>query len=173
MKRSMSCSIGTLEKMSSIPKHMLQHADITNICEFVLHELACRDCFNLHKAAYFIDNPAFDCLKGLAGFTQQEMFNAHNTIWDDPQAFSIHMASSQFNQKVRQCFQSSCRRCERPDEHVIADIAKQLDMDNYAYCTWDLKHDNHAYLIYQPNDDTPSPEEMLNGFCLLGFCPVH
>jgi hypothetical protein len=173
MKRVTSCPISVLEKMSSIPKHMLQLADATNACEFVLHDLACKDCFNLSKAAYFVDNPAFDCLKGLVGIAQQEMYDPSKIIWEDPADFSRHMEQSRFNQKVRQCFQSSCRRCERPDEHIIAEIAEQLDMKEYAYCTWDLKHENHGYLIYQPCENTPDVEKLLNGFCLLGFCPIY
>ena len=57
-----------LNTLSKLPRKMLSLKGQENVTEFVLHELCHKNCFNLDKAAYFVDNPDFDCLKGMAGF---------------------------------------------------------------------------------------------------------
>ena len=81
------------------------------------------------------------------------------------------MQSASFNQKVRECVQYSCKNCAYPDEEVMQAIAQDLGMDDFSYCTWDLKSENHGYFIYQPNEEV-EVEELLNGLSLLGFCPI-
>lgn len=151
---------------------MLKLHGADNISEFVLHELACKDCFNLAKAAYFVDNPAFDCLKGVAGFAQEEACQLSIPIWDDPDRFSNHMQSASFNQKVRNCVQLSCKNCATPDEELLHELAMQLGMTNFDYCTWQMKHDNHGYLLYQTCGQLPDKDMLISGLSLLSFCPI-
>ncbi len=158
--------------LSRIPRNMLKLHGIDNISEFVLHDLCCKDCFNLYKAAYFVDNPAFDCLKGVVGYNQEEAYCPSRTIWEDEGSFSKHMQATTFNQKVRTCVQYSCKNCDNPDEAIMKAIAEQLGMNEFEYCTWDMKHDNHGYLIYQPNEQEIELDDLLNGLSLLGFCPI-
>ncbi len=161
-----------LRILSRLPRNMVKMHGNENISEFVLHELCCKDCFNFSRAAYFVDNPAFNCLKGVAGFAQDESCELEVAIWEKPHEFSSHMKSSMFNQKVRDCVQYSCKSCENPDEDIMQEIAKQLGMDQFKYCTWDMKHDNHGYLIYQSCEQDPDLEDLLNGVSLLSFCPI-
>ena len=167
-----SPNILTLQILSSLPKHMLKMHGQENISEFVLHELACKDCFNLSKAAYFVDNPAFNCLKGVAGYAQEEACQLNVPIWNEPLRFSDHMQTSSFNQKVRECVQYSCKNCATPDEDVLHELADKLGMKSFNYCTWDMKHDNHGYLLYQTCGAEPCKEDLLNGVSLLSFCPI-
>ena len=168
-----SSDILTLQILSSMPKNMLKMHGADNISEFVLHELSCKDCFNLSKAAYFVDNPDFDCLKGVAGYAQEEACLIEAPIWEQPAHFSNHMQSSSFNQKVRESVQISCKGCETPDEEVLYELANKLGMNTFNYCTWEMKHDNHGYLLYQTCGGVePTKEELLNGFSLLSFCPI-
>lgn len=162
-----------LRMLNSIPKNMIQMHGTENMSEFVLHSLCCSDCFNLRKAAYFVDNPAFNCLKGVVGYDQEEAFSPSLNIWTNTDAFTEHMYNSPFNQKVRNCLQYSCKNCEDPDEHLMENIARDLGMDSFDYCTWSMKHDNHGYLIYQKNDGhNHDHDDLLNGLCLLSFCPI-
>lgn len=161
-----------LRILSRLPRNMMKMHGDENISEFVLHELCCKDCFNLSKAAYFVDNPAFNCLKGVAGFKQEEACQLQIPIWDEPSQFSAHMQSAPFNQKVRECVQYSCKNCENPDESIMQEIAKELEMDSFKYCTWDMKHDNHGYLIYQTCDQEPDLDDLISGLSLLSFCPI-
>ena len=171
MKRPNDEHFHLLRILNRMPRNMLKLHGTDNVCEFVLHDLCCSSCFNLKKAAYFVDNPSFNCLKGVAGYEQKEAYSGD--IWHDPSAFSEHMKSASFNQKVRNALQYSCKNCQEPDETVMKAIAQDLGMEDFAYCSWDLKHDNHGYLIYQVNKvDEIELEDLISGLCLLGFCPV-
>lgn len=161
-----------LNRLSRLPRKILLMQGKDNVTEFVLHELCNEDCFNLEKAAYLIDNPDFNCLKGIAGFSRKEAYNQN--LWDNPQAFSTHMQASSFNKKVRSFLQESFRKQSKPETDVVKHIARDLDVQNYGFLSWNMKHDNHGLFIYQKayNDDTCTDDYILDGLCLLGFCPI-
>lgn len=163
-----------LNILSRLPKNILLKHSIDRLPEFVLHEIACEDCFDFNKAAFLVDNPDFDCLKGVAGVSREESFSG-GSIWDEADNFTAHMASSPFNDKVRNHLQVSCKKCDTPDEEVFAQIAQALGMGKYGVCEWNMKHDNHGYLIYEKmnHDDTAGDEYLLHGASLLGFCPIY
>lgn len=164
-----------LHKLSSLPKQILLFQEQQRLPEFILHEISCEDCLNLNKAAFLVDNPDFDCLKGIAGVSREELFSSGSSIWEDPHKFSVHMDSSEFNNKVRNHTQVSCKRCETPDNEILSKVAEMLGMKTFNVCTWNMKHDNHGFLLYEKmdNDDTISDEYMSHGASILGFCPIH
>lgn len=164
-----------LHVLSRLPKKILCSHTIDRLPELVLHEIACEDCFNLNKVAFLVDNPDFDCLKGVAGVSREEAFPRGSSIWEDPNQFSIHMNSSPFNEKVRNHLQISCKKNAKPDDEVFGDIAHTLGMQKYNVCSWDMKHDNHGYLLYEKMDydDTAPDDYIVHGASLLGFCPLH
>jgi len=164
-----------LRILSQLPKKMLLRHDIDRLSEFVLHEIACKDCFNFNKAAFLVDNPDFNCLKGMAGITRNDAFSNGSSIWEDPQRFSVHMSGSEFNDKVRNHLQVSCKKLDIPDNEAFAKIAETLGMEQFEVCTWNMKHDNHGYLIYEKmnSNDTACDEYLEHGASLLGFCPIH
>lgn len=162
-----------LYRLSSLPAHLLKLQGNENISEFVLHELCDAGCFNITKAAYVVDNPDFDCIKGVAGFSLTEAFNAKR-IWDDPQLFSEHMRKSVFNMKVRDFIKPSMRKSAQSDEYTSKLVAEFVGITKPAYCSWNMKHDNHGFLIYETQLSCPIDNEMLrNGACFLGFCPIN
>ena len=167
-----SSNVQALQIVAGLPKNMLKMHGADNVSEFVLHELSCKDCFNLAKAAYFVDNPAFNCLKGVAGFSQEEACRLSVPIWDDPDRFSQHMQGSSFNNRVRNFAQYSCKNCDKPDEEILHGLATQLGMDTFNYCTWQMKHDNHGFLLYQTCGEQPNKDDLINGLSLLSFCPI-
>src|SRR5947207_14497437 len=85
-----------IDNLRRLPRKMLSLHGLDNVTEFVLHELCDKHCFNLQKAAYFIDNPDFDCLKGVVGVSHAELHNIVD-IWDNPAIFSEHITKSAFN----------------------------------------------------------------------------
>lgn len=167
-----SPNIQILQVVSRLPKNMLKIHGTENVSEFVLHELSGKECFNLSKAAYFVENPAFDCMKGVVGFAQDEAYPISKSIWDEPQRFSEHMQQAVFNQQVRRSLKRSCKNCAHSDKVVLDELASNLGIDSYNYCTWQMKHDNHGYFLYQVHDDELDPEMLLNGLHLLSFCPI-
>jgi len=163
-----------LKKLSLLPRKIVQLHGTPNIPEFVLHDLCHSNCFNLDKAAYFVDNPDFNWLKGVAGFAKAESFGDGESIWENQDGFSTHMKNSLFNQKVRDVSLQSVKRGSAKEHEIVELIADKLGLDNYAFSTWDLKHHNHGMLVYEkPKCDLPAQEDMVSGLYLLGFCPIH
>jgi hypothetical protein len=166
---------GHSDSLFWLPRKMIALHGNENVSEFVLHELCQPRCFNLKKAAYFIDNPDFDCLKGVAGINQDEMI-AFDDVWQKPEEFSLYMRQSPFNQKVRSLNRSSAKKTSfEADKDLAIDVAHELGIANIGYCSWTSKHDNHGILVFEKNTDQGQvdKEELLNGFSLLSFCPIY
>lgn len=164
-----------LHVLSGLPTKILSWYSLDYLPVFVLHEIACKDCFNLNKAAFLIDNPDFDLLKGVAGISREESYAGNSPIWDDRDQFMAHMQRSTFNDKVRNHLQVSCKRQSKPDAELFGSIADELGMQNYNVCSWNMKHDNHGYLMYEKadHDDTACDDYIIHGASMLGFCPIH
>lgn len=161
-----------LNKLSTLPQKVLSLHGKQNIAEFVLHDLCSPQCFDLQKAAYVVDNPDFDCLKGIAGFSADQAYTS-NLIWETPELFAEHMQKAPFNQKVRSINHSSMRRASKSDQDTTALVAEFLGLSRPSFCSWQMKHDNQGLLIYEVNCCPVSPDILLNGACMLGFCPIY
>lgn len=162
-----------LQRISKLPRRMLQLYGRENSAEFILHELGKQDCFNLDRAAYIIDNPDFDCMKGIAGYCRGEEYGSEKEIWDDPETFTEHMKTCPYNTLVRNFIKESRKKQGLSDEQIVQEIAQDLGFDHPSFYSWPMKHDNQGILMYQKHD----PEEcdcdyLLDGLCLIGFCPV-
>ena len=159
--------------LSCLPQKILSMHGKENVTEFVLHELCSKQCFNLTKAAYFIDNPDFDCLKGVTGFSQKDCTIDQKEKWSTPEQFSDYMNKCSFNKQVRAIQHPSATRAGVKPENIVAGLAQQLDLENPSFCTWNLKHDNQGMLIFQRGDTDKIDDYLNNGLCLLAFCPVY
>ena len=162
-----------LNHLSRLPRKMLLLQGNEHVTEFVLHELCGKECFNLEKAAYFVDNPDFDCLKGIAGFSRSEAYGSDD-IWKDPQLFTVHMKDASFNQKVRHFSRESFRKKGDSEELIVQTVANHLSFKHHGYYCWDMKYDNHGLFVYERacTDDTCTDEHLLDGLSLLSFCPI-
>ncbi len=163
-----------LNYLSHLPKKIVALDGISNTPEFILHELCNENCFNLDKAAFFVDNPDFNYLKGVAGFASKEAYTHESGIWQNPDAFTEHMQSAAFNQKVKKLSLESLKRTDVLSEQALESIAKELGFKNPAYRFWQMKHDNHGFLVYEYNGSTLSgiEEHLDNSLYLLNFCPL-
>jgi hypothetical protein len=162
-----------LSQLCKLPRKILSLQGHDNVTEFVLHDLCNERCFNFNKAAYFVDNPDFNCFKGIAGFSREEQY-PNEDIWVDANLFSSHMKNASFNQKVRNFTRESLMRTGEKDSEVVQEIAQELGLKNHAYCSWNMKHENHGLLIYQASEKPikDKKEQLFNGVCLLSFCPI-
>lgn len=161
-----------LHHLTHLPRKIVSLNGAENLTEFVLHDLCQSRCFNLPKAAYFVNNPDFNCIKGVAGVHASELFQGDS--WEQPHDFSAHMKQATFNQKVRGIDQCSIIKSRNALDGLVKEIAQELDMDRYAVQLWNVKHDNQGVLIFaQDEQDEYVTEEMIHaGACLLGFCPI-
>lgn len=164
--------IRILNQLNKLPRKMLSIQNYDNATEFVLHELCNKNCFDIGKAAYFVDNPDFDMLKGVAGYSRPEAY-AVDDAWKDPSKFSAHMQSSPFNQKVRNFYHASMRKHHESDDAIVKLIAQEIGLKDPRYYSWDMKHDNHGLFVYEKTcEGEGCVDYVKDSLCLLGFCPV-
>lgn len=165
-----------IDNLRKLPRKMLQIHGLDNATEFVLHELCSKNCFDIPRAAYFIDNPDFNHLKGVVGVSGIELANIVN-IWENPDLFTQHMMQSPFNQKVRSFACESRKRRGQSEQDLAKNIADELGLKDYGFYSWDMKHDNHGFLVCETNKmdviDHLQDDVMVDGLSLLSFCPVH
>jgi hypothetical protein len=161
-----------LHNLSYMPKKIISLEGNEKTPEFVLHELCNKDYFDLEKAAFFVDSPDFNCLKGIAGFNKSEAF-AEQDIWADPYGFIEHMEKASFNQKVRKLTGSSIKN-EQLSEKALLKMALELGFSAPAFHSWEMKHANHGYLIYESNGSSPqeAQDHLENSLYLFSFCPI-
>lgn len=164
-----------LDCLSSLPRKIISVCELDNVPEFILHDICNENCFNLHRAAYFVDNPDFNTCKGIAGFCRHESYGAYDQLWHDPVSFSKFMQESPFNQQVREIILESIVRNKLMHEQVIKRIAPQLGFVNPAWCSWHLKHFNDGLIVYEKADldDTTFDQHFLDTLHVLGFCAIR
>ena len=158
----------------TLPKSMVKIHGAENMSEFLLHHLSDVHCFNFHKAAYFVDNPDFNHLKGVVGFQSESAYQEKNP-WNSPDQFTHHMKQSDFNQKVRTIARESTKRNNQSDQEIVNELSKVLDLHNPIHRCWPMKYDNHGLLVFELADQNEQElvEEMLNeSLYLFAFCPV-
>jgi len=164
-----------LSCLSSLPRKIITVHELDNVPEFILQDICNEHCFNIIRAAYFIDNPDFNQLKGVAGFCREEAYEVLDGMWEDPEAFSKFMQESKFNQLVRDLLVESIEGNDHMHEQIVKKIAPTLQFKNPAWCSWDLKHYNHGLIIYEKADlsEDVFDEHFINTLYLLGFCAIH
>lgn len=164
-----------LQVLSVIPQKILSLYGRENIAEFVLHDLSHESCFDLKKAAFFADNPDFNCLKGVAGISKAEMPKGlWSDVWDQNEKFSTYMRNSTFNKKVREFEQCSIRADKKFDHEAILGLAKNLGIDNPSYHSVELKHGNTGIFVFEksPESENNIEKHLICGISLFGFCPI-
>jgi hypothetical protein len=162
-----------LHALNRLPRKIMSMKDKHNLVEFVLHELCNKHCFDITKAAYLIDNPDFDCMKGIAGFCDDECFDTD--IWTAPDDFSNHMKQASFNQKVRGLQSRSCHRSDEGRTKALDSVAGNLGMQSYSICDIPMSHDNYGVFLYEQATEPDEKEQecLLNGISLLSFCSMY
>lgn len=154
-----------------LPEKIIALQGKENTTTFVLQDLCGSQCFNLPKAAYLVDNPDFNCLKGIAGYDETEAYQERK-CWENPEAFDCHLKTHVFNKAVREIFQPSLYHTNSK-QTALDNLASQLSIKNPAYYTWPMKHNNHGIFLYEPNKETEHYQESLKkGLNLFSFCPI-
>jgi len=161
--------------LSRLPQKILSLHGRGDLTEFVLRDLCHQQCFNLKKAAFFVDNPDFNCLKGVAGFCHEENPTVCDFLWDHPEKFMARIQVSEFNQKVRDVWLPSLHKVEESQEEAIKSVAGILDIQQPKSHLLAVKHGNNGLLVFEKEDpqDTVPDEHISHGLSLLGFCPVY
>ena len=142
-----------VSRLLDLPHKILSHDDIEGLQQLVLYELAHDESFGFKKASYLIDNPEFDCLKGVAGYDRDEHAKDLNSNpWDNPRAFLDEAKTAKFHQNVSSFMHTSlCRQGDAagPNNDVIQQLGSKLGMQNSSFITWRMRHGNHGILLFE------------------------
>ncbi len=159
--------------LRKLPQRILSLHDHDHITDLVLHNLCGQECFNFNKAAYLVDNPDFNCLKGVSGFWQRDGASIPTcNLWESPDECAERIRSLPFNTQVREIERCSLKKGMQAELALAREIAEDLEMKEPQFCVWSLKYGNHGVLIFEPCEDEYSQEIVTDGCSLLGFCPV-
>ena len=163
-----------LKHLGNLRKMIVSNHELDNLSEFVLHDLCTQSCFNLNKAAYFINNPDFRCLQGISGYHDKDLQGIVGNSWNNPKLFMSQMQNSPFNQKVRNNCTTNFEKGKASEKYMADKLADELEIKNPLYITWDLKHANNGLFIYEAPEQEVSHvrEHLFDSLYYFGFCPV-
>ncbi len=173
-KKNMQKHYEMVQFLLNIPSRIVQLHGLENITEFVLHDISSEQCFNFSKVGYFVDNPDFDCFKGVAGYHLNQQFSPQQIIWDDPYLFSSHMKQANFNNEVRKLACTSPKKGSICEKAFVKEVAQELKFDDPSYFCWKMKHDNHGLVIFEHANghDHWDQKDLAKGLNLLSLCPI-
>lgn len=166
--------LGNQELMNlfyQIPHKIMKHHDVEGVAQLVLADVSRNLGFK--RASYLIDNPDFGCLKGIAGFCQNQ--NNNDDFWQDPQNALKVADQAAFHASIKQFLHESMQRtqgvCALDDLKKLGNI---LGISQPRVHTWKMRHGNTGILIYEKGEQGTDAEEILErATALLGLCPIH
>lgn len=165
---------GLLNYLGDVSNNIVQHHHRENLSEFLLHDVCSNQAFGIRKAAYLVNNPDFACLKGVAGHYDPESFEKGVT-WHNPKDFTSHMQQSSFNKHVRSYLNDALLMSNSKDisKQTVHELVEYLQIDDPAYHSWDLKHNNQGLFIFErPENHAVLQGHLLKFLQMLSFCPV-
>ncbi len=166
------CFVGDL---LHLPHKIQQHHDVEDLAHLVLHDLGHDNHFGLDKAIYLVDNPEFNCLKGVAGFSKCECPLHRENVWEAPHAFSHDMREAEFHNNMKKFMQDASVRKHDIDVHNPDDLLElgvRLGLKNPSFFTWGMRHGNHGILLFEDVQTTRARRRDLlsNAASLLSLC---
>lgn len=161
-----------LLRLGNIPEKMIMTHGCENLAEFVLHELCHESCIAFSKIAFFVDNPDFNCFKGIAGISHNERFT-QSDAWNNVTDFSEHMRNALFNQSIRSIARESVIRTGSQWEQCANNLGETITVENPGWFMFSAKHGNTGLLVFTPNTlNDHTRMTLAAGSSLLGLCPV-
>lgn len=149
-------TISFIENILSIPKNILKHENNLALPELLLSHISCKNNFHLKKAVYCLDNPEFNCLKGVVGFDAkttdncslfQSLIESSNIEEEKLQA----LINCDFNKSIKQIYQPSIFALEKDHSDEIKKLAcSALGTDNPLIFSWTAKNGNHGLFFCEP-----------------------
>lgn len=166
-----------VDVITGLPRKILRNHDVNGLTQMVLHDLGHQGGFGFTKATFLVDNPDFDHLIGVAGYNHDECCLHKPDVWANPESFTTDMADAHFHRDVRAVLNSSIRRKDinMNDSHDIELLGKALGLNDAHYFSWDMKHGNHGFFLYEKHEGICVWRDGLlqNVGALLGLCHMH
>ncbi len=164
-----------LSMLLDLPNKILNHHEVDGLAQLILHDVAHENHFGLKRASYLIDNPEFDCLRGVAGYVDSECKHHQHDMWTTPHSFAHDMREAAFHNRLLQLEQRSIKRNTKASNHLddVRNIAMDLGMVNPWVYAKDLRHGNHGILIVEEGVkrlDEDDHELLAHISSILGLC---
>lgn len=178
MKRNIedgSADQALLSMLLDLPNKILNHHEVEGLAQLILHDVSHNQHFGFKRASYMIDNPEFDCLRGVAGFVNDECRHHHEDLWTNPHAFVHDMREAEFHNRLIQMASKSIKRSAKDSNHldIVRNVAYDLGMSNPWVYAQDLRHGNHGILIVEEGVkrlDEDDHELLAHISAILGLC---
>lgn len=140
-----------IERLLELPSKILTHHDVHGLEQIVLHDLSHGNNFGFSKATYLIDNPDFDCLKGVAGFCQDECCHHQEDVWTRPDSFMHDMHHATFHRDMNNFLHHGLRDKEKHvhNEDDVKELGLKLGLKNPSCLIWNMRHGNHGILVFE------------------------
>ncbi len=163
-----------VSRLLDLPHKILSHEDLEGLQQLILYELAHDESFGFNRASYLIDNPEFNCLKGVAGYDKKECGTSPGNPWDNPHDFVQHISQAVFHKQVASFMKHSlCSAHDKdPEADAIKVLSENLGMENSSFITWRMRHGNHGILLFEEGalPHKRSPELLHHFVALLSLC---
>jgi hypothetical protein len=165
----------TLTRLFSLPHKILRYHEVDGLAQMILHELGHNKAFNLSKAGYFVDNPDFNCLRGVAGFSSDECRRHKDDLWETPVSFLEDMKEAEFHQKLANFYHTSVshnNKNHEVEEDAVYELGHALGMTNPEFVVWKIKHGNNGLLLFEATEHVAHHHRDLlhNMVPLLSLC---
>jgi len=164
----------SLANLLHLPHKILEFHDVDGLAQIVLHELGHNGSLGLSRAGYLVDNPAFVCLRGVAGYSNEECGMHKQDMWSSPQSFADDMKNAEFNQKIATFYDRSIQRKKNDeiDPEAVKTLGHMLGLQRPSLLKWKMKHGNNGILVFEDNGmNMARRKELLHPFvALLSMC---
>lgn len=167
-----------VHSLLGLPQKIMRHQQVPGLAQLVLHELGHDNIFQFKRAVYLADNPDFDHLVGVAGFSGTDCHLHGEDVWGNPVHSSEMMDESAFNKQVRAFLRKSmkARGIDIHNKAEVDSLARDMGMEQPHFLAWDMKHGNHGLLLFEYQDpatlDVVRHKLLVSAVALLGFCPI-
>jgi len=166
--------LALVQHLTNLPRYIAQHHDIDELAGVVLHELGHDSGFALKKAIYLLDNPDFDYLVGVAGFSRDDCSLHQGGLWDDPASFCQDMKEAAFYQQIKGFLRASLAKLsiDLRNASEVAELAASLGLENARSFSWPVRHGNYGLLLVEEGASLNEWHISLldNLSSLLGLC---
>ena len=143
-----------------LPKTLLKNIHHKALPELLLKKMCQKNFFDLKQAVYCLDNPEFDCFKGIAGYNRAEPADLEqfdqSESWDleETHPIIVELVEHSFNQAIKNLRTNSFYKnySEQRLEKLYEFGKSVLQMEQPEIISWESKHGNHGIFFYEPSD---------------------
>lgn len=152
-----------LLNLLQLPQHILKNSHTSGMVDLILGHLASKECFNLKKAAYLLDNPEFNCTRGICGVETCGLEEVIENPWNCVEEAINQVSNQEFNKKIK-CFTTNSLKNKKgkpcSEEEIIEFGRKHLELENPMFIEWTGRHGNHGLLFCEPLESASLEEKM-------------